>query len=217
MKKIGRYNTSGLIEAQFEPGSRSRVLRNKLGITSKRDMDKIEKEEQLRAMNDLMGMFGKHHRFTADDICKIHKVWLDRIYEWAGKYRQVNISKDNFSFAAARHIPSLMDEMEKLPLHEFTPCKFASLDQGIKAIAVVHTELVLIHPFREGNGRVARILSILMALQADIPPLDFSGISRKKKREYISAIHTGLDHNYFPMENIFRSVIRRTFRIRGKI
>jgi len=27
-------------------------------------------------------------------------------------------------------------------------------------------ELILIHPFREGNGRIARFLSVLMALQA---------------------------------------------------
>lgn len=64
MKKTGRYDTSGLIKAQFEPGSRSRVLRNKLGIKSKREKDKIEKQEQLRTMDDLKGMFGKHHRFT---------------------------------------------------------------------------------------------------------------------------------------------------------
>ncbi len=33
----------------------------------------------------------------------------------------------------------------------------------------VHEELVLIHPFREGNGRVARLLSTLMAFQAGLP------------------------------------------------
>jgi len=43
-------------------------------------------------------------------------------------------------------------------------------------MAVVHVELVLIHPFRDGNGRVARILSILMGLQAGLPALDFGDI-----------------------------------------
>ena len=50
MKKQNRYDTSGLIEVQFEPGSRSCVLKNKLGIKSKREMDKIEKKEQLHAI-----------------------------------------------------------------------------------------------------------------------------------------------------------------------
>ncbi len=44
MKKANRYDTSALPEAQFEPGSRDRVLKNKLGIKSKRLMDKVERE-----------------------------------------------------------------------------------------------------------------------------------------------------------------------------
>lgn len=44
MKKSKRYDTSHLIEDQFEPGSRGRVLKNKLGITSKREMYKYKKE-----------------------------------------------------------------------------------------------------------------------------------------------------------------------------
>ncbi len=213
MKKHNRYNASHLIEATFEPGSRGRVLKNRLGIKSKREMDRLEKNEQIRALEELVGMFGKGHRFTAADVCNIHKVWVGKIYEWAGKYRQVNLSKEDFNFAAAGQIPKLMSEFEKGPLREYTPCKFETIDEIIKALAVVHTELLLIHPFREGNGRVARLFATLMALQAALPPLDFSGIGRKKK-EYIEAVQVGLDHKYVPMEKIFRSIIRRTLRIR---
>jgi cell filamentation protein len=42
MKKSGRYKIAHLIEDRFEPGSRGRVLKNKLGITSKRAMDRRE-------------------------------------------------------------------------------------------------------------------------------------------------------------------------------
>ena len=42
-KKIAdRYDISGLVEAQFEPGSRRRVLKNLLGVKSKREMDRLE-------------------------------------------------------------------------------------------------------------------------------------------------------------------------------
>ena len=215
MKKSGRYDISALIEVQFEPGSRGRVLKNKLGIKSKRLMDKVEREEQLRAIEKLSGIYDTNHRFTVANVCNIHKIWLENVYEWAGKYRQVNISKGNFHFAVAAHLPKLMNEFEEGILRKYTPCHFESMEKIIKALAIVHTELVIIHPFREGNGRVARMLATLMALQAGLPPLDFSGIVGNRKKDYIQAIHAGIEHNYLPMERIFNAVIRRTLRIHG--
>jgi len=185
MKKSQRYDTSHLPESQFEPGSSDRVLKNKLGITSPDEMDRREKEEQLRAIDELTDLLDINHRFTAADICQMHKIWLGNIYEWAGTYRQVKVSKGDFSFAFPKQIPKLMVELEKGPLREFTPCHFRSNVEIAKALAIVHTELVLIHPFREGNGRVARMVSIVMALQSGLPPLDFQDMITKDKEEYI--------------------------------
>jgi cell filamentation protein len=97
----------------------------------------------------------------------------------------VNLSKGDFPFAAANEIPRLMMEFEKGPLREYTPCRFAVMMEIVRAIAVVHTELLLIHPFREGNGRVVRLLAILMALQAGLPPLDFGGVKGRKGKSIL--------------------------------
>ncbi len=213
MKLSPKYNTTGLIEAQFEPGSRGRVLRNKLGIKRKREMDRVELEAQLRAFTKLAGMFSIKHRFTAKDICRIHEVWLGDIYEWAGKYRQVNVSKGEFPFASAAQIPKLMKDLERGLLKEFTPCNFKTLEEVARAIATVHVELVLIHPFREGNGRVARLLADLMAMQANYPPLDYTSISRGTQRKaYFRAVQEGINKNYQPMIKIFDRVISRTLK-----
>jgi cell filamentation protein len=87
-RKTGRYDTSGLIEAQFEPGSHRKVLRNLLGIKSKREMDRIEARAQVRALLELTKTYGRRHRFTSADICGIHRIWLGDIYAWAGRCRQ---------------------------------------------------------------------------------------------------------------------------------
>ena len=73
-----------------------------------------------------------------------------------------------------------------------------------------HVEPVLIHPFREGNGRTARIVSILMALQAGLPLLDFSVIAEDQKPAYFAAVQAGLDRNYQPMELLFAEIIERS-------
>jgi cell filamentation protein len=79
----------------------------------------------------------------------------------------------------------------------------------------VHAELILIHPFREGNGRCARLLATLMGLQAGLPALDFGGIRGETKRRYISAVHAALDRDYRPMTGIFRGVVARTLRAKA--
>jgi len=211
--KETRYKTTGLIEAEFEPGSHRRVLKNLLGIKSKRKMDQLEFQEIDRTLKKSITIYELDHQFTAYDICQIHKIWLGNIYPWAGQYRHVNIMKDNFPFAAANRIPRLMAQFEKDCLQKFTPCQYSNLEDVIKATAIIHTEFILIHPFREGNGRVGRLLSTLMALQAGLPLLTFEGIQGKKRKEYITAVQAGLSHNYQPMEKIFASIIRKTIKL----
>lgn len=135
------------------------------------------------------------------------------IYPWAGEYRQVNVAKGGFMFAAAGEITRLMREFERGPLRKFTPCRFTEPEEQAQALAVVHAELVLIHPFREGNGRCSRLLAMLMGLQAGLPALDFSGVRGAEKRRYIAAVQAGLDRNYEPMTAVFRRIIRRTLRL----
>lgn len=72
MKKDGRYDVSGLPEAQFEPGSNEQVLRNRLGIESPKEMDDAEARALERAMVGFVGKYDEKHRFNVADICDIH-------------------------------------------------------------------------------------------------------------------------------------------------
>jgi cell filamentation protein len=112
----------------------------------------------------------------------------------------------------SRPAPELMQEFERGPLRKYTPCKFDMLTDQASALAIVHAELILVHPFRDGNGRCARLLAMLMGLQAGLPALDFGGIRGAKKREYIGAVHAALSRDYDPMTKVFNEVITRTLR-----
>lgn len=208
--KGGRYDTSRLVEAQFEPGSRGRVLRNLLGITSSRKMDDAEASALKAAMDAFVETYGEGHRFTGEDICRMHRRWLGGIYAWAGTYRQVNVSKDGFPFAAANRVPALMQDYSRNVLAKRTPCRGLGRDEVASALAETHVELLLIHPFREGNGRIARALSTLMALQAGLPPLNFELIAGKARNAYFASVQAGMDRNYAPMEKLFAEIIDRS-------
>ena len=210
MKNDGRYDVSTLAQVQFEPGSSEQVLRNQLGIKSPQEMDEIETRALRRVMVGLVNKFDATHRFTSTDICEIHRLWLGEIYEWAGEFRRVNVSKGEFPFAAAARIPGLVAKYDSEVLAQYTPCNLRDRAAVVRALAVTHVELVLIHPFLDGNGRVARVISILMALQAGLPLLDFSSIAGQKKEEYFAAIQAGLGYNYGPMELQFCEIIERS-------
>ena len=92
----------------------------------------------------------------------------------------------------------------------------ASMGPGHLCPGNVHTELILIHPFRDGNGRVARLLSTLMALQANFPLLNFEPMAGDNRENYYSAIKEGFNRNYEPMERVFRLVINLTLSDHGK-
>ena len=214
MALAGRYDAAGM-EAEFEPGSRQRVLRNLLGIRSVRDMQKAESRALYLATQALIDETLLSQRFVAADLGRIHRLWLGDIYPWAGEYRSVNIAKGGFMFAAADQVSRLMGQLEDGPLRELTPCRADTAEAQASALGIVHAELVLIHPFRDGNGRCARVLSTLMGLQAGLPPLDFSAMDGRGKRRYIEAIHAALARNYAPITKVFSAVIARTLRAPG--
>lgn len=211
----GRY-TPRSVEGEFEPGSRGRVLRNLQGIKSVHEMARVESDALLAATARMIDTTARDQRFTADDICNLHRVWLGKIYHWAGQYRQLNIASGDFMFAASSRIPQLMQSLDHGALRHFTPCRFETVKEHATALAVVHAELILIHPFRDGNGRCARLLSVLMGLQAGLPALDFGGIHGAERRRYIAAVHAAVAQNYEPMTTVFRKVIKRTLRIAAR-
>ena len=212
MGKKGRYSTSGLVEDQYMPESDGKVLKNLLNITTRQEIERVETELLFEVTDQLLDEFDKNRRFSADDLLEIHRRWLGSVYGWAGKYRQVVMSKGNFTFAAPAYIPRLMADFEEEILAKYTPCTFKSRQKIVTALASVHTELILIHPFREGNGRVSRLLATLMALQAGLPFLDFSGFEKERREEYFTAVRYGLDRNYEPMEKVFTDVIDRSLQ-----
>lgn len=124
----------------------------------------------------------------------------------------MNIAKGEIQFATARELPRLMTDLETRALARHTPCRSAEPGEVARSLAIVHGELVIIHPFREGNGRCARLLALLMGLQAGLPPLDFGLFGGRGRPGYFAAVQAAFDSNYDPLTEIFRRTIEKTLR-----
>ena len=193
-----RYSVAGP-EGEFEPGSNGQVLRNKQGIAASADMDELELSLLVQLYQEVLGEQQPTGVLRVSDLRTWHRWWLGNVYEWVGQDRSVNMSKGGFAFAAAAQVPRLLQEFEKNCLARWTPCDGLARDDLAEAIAVTHVEFILIHPFREGNGRLSRLLADVMAVQAGHQPLDYSAWDARKA-DYIAAIHAGFSGNYAPMK-----------------
>jgi cell filamentation protein len=199
-------------ESEFQPGSRGRVLRNLLGITRVRDMEEAETQALWVAQATALKQYGRHHRFTSADIRRLHRMWLGSIYPWAGNYRTLNIGKDGFQFAHAPLIPRLMAVFGRNALRRHTPCGTQVNIPVARSLAEVHAELILIHPFRDGNGRLARLVTVLMAAQAGVNSLRLSALAGSGRRTYVQAMHSAMSRDYAPLESLFASAIDGPWR-----
>lgn len=183
------------------PNDQDEILPNKLGLTTLNDINISEFEGFLKAEIMLSETLATRTKFNISYILKIHKLALSHLYSFAGKYRDVNISKGGFPFAAARFLSDTMQQFETDILNKL-PNKYTNKQELIASIAKVHAELLLIHPFREGNGRTARILANLMSRKAGYGPLDFKKIGETQFEDYVSSIQAASNNEYHQMEKL---------------
>ncbi len=208
---MSRYRIATGVEAEFEPGSGQRVLRNLREIKRKREIDQAEYLALAKAQTRYYAeVVDAGMRFDAAFIRRMHYDWLGELYAWAGNYRTVEMSKDGIGWPPAFRIADNMEVLSANELKRYTPCRPARLREVCRQIAEIHAVLVFIHPFRDGNGRVARWLADLMAAQAGYPPplyrFEDRG-SRAVRKQYLLSMRAGYVRRYEPLSAFFEEAI----------
>ena len=192
-------------EGDFEAGSNGAVLKNKLGIVTVDDINEAETELLIK-LYELVIIETEYSELTVANITTWHQWWLGNVYEWAGEYRSVNMSKGGFQFAAAQQIPRLLEEFQREFLSLFEDLSTLDKEEVITFIAKSHVEFILIHPYREGNGRLSRLLMDVLAVQAGFDVLDYQ-IWDENKEFYFKSIQAGVLGDYQHIERLVRDVL----------
>jgi len=205
-----RYDIGNVGNSEFEPGSRRRVLRNTQSITSTKRASAIESDLLVVAQQESLTYVETATRFTPNLLAKMHKLWLGSFYPMAGEYRVVDLSKGGFTFCHALYVPEQMERFGVKELARCTPCA-GPISEVAEKLAIVHAEFLMIHPFRDGNGRLARWLADLMALQAGHPAPDYS-LEGARRKDYFAAVRRGFLGDYGPLAALFVSWIERALQ-----
>ena len=123
------------------------TLENKLGLTNSTDLareeERISKKKALELFES--GILDTLPAGKFSTLQKIHEYLFSDIYDFAGKVRSVNIAKGNFRFAPLMYLEASLSSIDNMPQSTF--------DEIIEK----YVEMNVAHPFREGNGRSARI------------------------------------------------------------
>lgn len=82
---------------------------------------------------------------TIKGLQQIHFYLFNGLYDFAGKIREVNISKGNFRFANSLYLQDILPKIESMK------------EDSFESIIEKYVEMNIAHPFLEGNGRSMRI------------------------------------------------------------
>lgn len=151
------------------------VLHNKLNITNQVELNK---QEELIGKKNAIKLFdsGKIDTIkvgTFAGLKQLHKYLFGDIYDFAGKMRDVNISKGNFRFAPVIYLAQSLKQIDKMPQSTFDE------------IVEKYVEMNIAHPFREGNGRATRIWLDLILKKELRKVVDWDKVD---KNDYLSAM-----------------------------
>ena len=151
------------------------MLENKLGLTSSAELARME--EQLSKKKAVLlfekGILDSLPAGKFFTLQAIHRHLFEDIYDFAGEIRKVNMAKGNFRFAPLMYLGAALENIDKMPQSDF--------DEIIEK----YVEMNIAHPFREGNGRSARIWLDHMLKQEIGKVIDWSKVD---KEDYLLAM-----------------------------
>lgn len=169
------------------------------------EMQKREAVGVIRASRFVRKYAKSHEPITMQTVCKIHEeifreVWSDI----AGKYR-----KENLEITDSKHLPthhsevvSLMEIKERElqeKLHNLEDAEgiimtdqdsdlvIDSIDQIVRVAAWLQHIITFVHPFREGNGRTARLASNLILERYGLVGISIK-VEKENKNRYRRAL-----------------------------
>lgn len=179
------------------------VLKNLLSITDEKELDQAEAEISAVQISTLtIEDKPPLENFNWKLLCDIHHYVFGDIYEWAGNIRTIELSKGSSSFARIdRIVPSLEEIFEALAHEDYL--YGLNKDEFVERLAHYYSELNVVHPFREGNGRAIRTFLTMLAENSgwDIAWQQMS------KEENVDACIAGYNSNEEPLRQLLGRIL----------
>ncbi len=191
-------HTSTAIEGNtLTLGETAFVLEEGLTISGKPLKDHEEVVGHARAIDLLYECLQERREFSETDLFALHKAVQTEVvfdvYKPVGGWKRepnstVGVIDDKqviFEYARPGDVPQLMEKWLALFHNIDQSLQPGNQQQALIAYVQLHITFVRIHPFFDGNGRLARLVSNLPVLRSGLPPII---IPREQRKQYIDAL-----------------------------
>lgn len=183
------YHSNAIEGNVLGVGETRQVVEHGLTITGKPLKDQAEARNLSHALDFLEEIAGNvSSPITENDMRQLHAFVLDGLSDEAGAYRSVPvaISGSDYSPPGPESVPGQMADFGRWLSHVSVPVDgaFANVS-GLFAAAAAHTWFVTVHPFIDGNGRVARLLMNLILMRYGYP---IAIITKEDRHRYYDAL-----------------------------
>ena len=204
-----RYSVGGTENEYMDPAKT--VLKNKKGI---RDLPAlyIEEEKALaKAYELLLNEVRSDTPMTTELILHAHARIFAELYDWAGRWRTVTISKPGVTWPPPDYLHGAMERFEREILARYPAGSLSKDHDFCKALAHIQGEFLAIHPFREGNARTIKLVTNLLAVQTGRLPLAYDASSQGRDL-YIEAAKRAILKDYAPMTSVMEKALTASRR-----
>jgi cell filamentation protein len=210
-KRRDRYDVSGNVEAEYVDAQET-VLKNKKGITDLPTLQLAEEAGLVRAYRTLLAEVRMDTPMTCELLRHVHARIFGDLYDWAGRWRTVWISKPGTTWPPPDFLDQTMEAYERDVLRTHPAVALQDDHTFCAAVAAIQGEFLVIHPFREGNARTIKLLANLLAAQTGRPILLYDQTDRGTET-YIAAAKAAFGKDYDPMTAIIRDALDRARRL----
>lgn len=152
---------------------------------------------------------------TAEFIKEIHLVGFGWIFpKTAGKFRKVEVTVSDHIPPKYYQLPEFMDsyckDIKEQLKHLPALNKANFLEKLVHFLAWAHYRFLWIHPFRDYNGRIGRLLINIILFNLDLPPIELKVETKSGRKEYIRALKNADAGDLSKLESLIREAIEET-------
>jgi len=188
------------------------------GILPRLKVVQLEKEGVKKALEYIIKLSEQKTEITPQLICDIHEVGFGFIFpDWAGKFRTIDVTVGEYEPPHYSRIPELMQNLcddlsERLSHLPSIEHEEQFLAEGISLLAWFQHRFVWIHPFKDYNGRVARLLTNLLLLNLGFPMLEIRAETENDREAYVTAMKKADRHDQSRLEDLIATALNESLK-----